>query len=84
MGLTFDPDWRVPPGGTIREVLEARGITVETLGAALCADPEPILSGEADITWEIAVTLERVLGVTAQFWFNLSREYRRPLTRRPI
>jgi len=76
---TFEPDYAVPPGKTLLEVMEflymtpkeihARtGITVNSLNQ--------IATGEQPITHEIANHLELATGVPAGLWNNLEKQYR--------
>jgi len=67
----YCPDEVSPPGETLLEVLEERGITQAEL-AERTGRPRKtineIIKGKAAITPETALQLERVLGVAASFW----------------
>jgi addiction module HigA family antidote len=80
----WQPDWAVPPGEILLEVLEDRGMTQSELarrtGRPLKTINE-IIKGKAAVTAETAIQLERVLGVTARFWNNLESNYREALAR---
>ncbi|MBF0523283.1 MAG: helix-turn-helix domain-containing protein [Candidatus Omnitrophica bacterium] len=80
----FKPDYAVPPGETLLEVLEHKGMTqadlVERSGRPVKTINE-IVQGKAAITPETALQLERVLGVPASFWNNLEKNYRQALAR---
>lgn len=76
--ITFRPNYAVPPGETLRETIEALGMTQAELAQRTgCAKEtiNEIIEGKAAITSERAIQLERVLGITASFWNNLERNY---------
>ena len=81
-GSSFQPNYAVPPGETLRETLEFLGMTQAQL-ADRTGRPKKtineIISGKAAITAETALQLERVLGVPASFWSNLERNYQETL-----
>lgn len=83
--LEFRPDYAVPPGETLLEVLESASMTQAEL-ASRTGRPRKtineIIKGKAAITAETALQLEKVLGVPASFWLGLEREYRESLARR--
>ncbi len=75
----YRPDYAVHPGEILEETLESRnmkridlakrcGLSVKTVSQ--------ILSGNAPVTTETAIQLERVLGVSANVWSNLDTNYR--------
>ncbi len=78
------PDYAIPPGETLRETMEARGITARDLAAA-CSMSEArivsIVAGEWPITEDTAIRLEKALGVPASLWHDLERNYRAALAR---
>lgn len=80
----FKPDYAVPPGETLREVLEYKGMNQsqlsERMGRPIKTINE-IINGKAAITTETALQLELVLGVSSRFWNNLERNYRETLAR---
>ena len=81
---SFEPNYAVPPGETLRETLEFLGMTQAQL-ADRTGRPKKtineIISGKAAITAETALQFERVLGVPASFWSNLERNYQETLAR---
>lgn len=83
--LRFTPDYAIPPGDTLRETLEALGMTQTDL-AARAGRPvktiNEIVQGQAAITPDTALQLERVLSVPASFWLNREQRYREALARR--
>jgi HTH-type transcriptional regulator/antitoxin HigA len=81
----FTPDFAVPPGETVLEVLESLGLTQTEL-AERTGRPKKtineIINGKASITPETALQFERVLGVPASFWTSLEHDYQAALARR--
>lgn len=75
----YTPDYVSPPGETLQEVLEERGMSQAEL-AERTGRPKKtineIINGKAAITPETALQLERVLGIPASFWNNRERRYR--------
>ena len=80
----FTPDYAIPPGETVLEVLESQGLSQAEL-AERTGRPKKtineIVNGKAAITPETALQLERVLGVPAAFWNSLEQNYRAGLAR---
>lgn len=69
----------IPPGATIKEQLEDRGITQKEFAVRMCMSEKHIsklINGEVQLTHEVANRLESVLGVPAKFWNNLESIYR--------
>lgn len=71
-----------PPGATIKEQVLDRGIS-QTEFAARMALTEKLVSklihSEVQLTTDVALRLEMVLGVPAHFWNNLESLYRKKL-----
>ena len=68
-----------PPGATIKEQLNDRGMSQKEFAARMDMSEKHIsklINGEVQLTIETAVRLETVLGVPAQFWNNLEAIYR--------
>lgn len=84
-GRAFTPDFAVPPGETLLEVLESRGLTQIEL-AERTGRPKKtineIIKGHAAITPETALQFERVLGIEAAFWTALEWDYQSAIARR--
>lgn len=75
----WTPDWAVPPGDILREVLEERGMSQVELSKRIDRPKKTIseiINGKAAITAETAIQLERALGVTARFWNRLESDFR--------
>lgn len=76
----FNPDWRVAPGETIKDILRERGMTSADLAAFLGPETaDGLLDGSARLTPEIAETLEDAVGGSAAFWIERERGYRQPI-----
>ncbi len=80
----FEPDYAIPPGETLKEVMESlnmsqkelairTGVTVQTLNR--------IFKGEQPISYETSNKLELATGVPARMWNNLEAQYREQLTK---
>lgn len=75
----YHPDIVSPPGSTLAELLEERGMTQADLATRMGRPKKTIseiVNGLAAITPESAIQLERVLGVPAEFWNNRETQYR--------
>ena len=84
MNTAYAPNYVSPPGETLADVLEDRGMSQAELarrtGLAKKTVNE-IIKGKAPITPETALKLERVLGVPASFWNAREQRYREFLAR---
>ena len=75
---SYDPDYAVPPGDTLKEVLESLNMSQKEL--AIRTDIHKIsinriCNGEQPITLDTANRLEMATGVLARFWNNLEIQY---------
>lgn len=78
----FEPDYAIPPGETLKETVEAIGMTQKELSerAGLTVQSiNRIYKGEQPILYETADKLELVTGIPARFWNNLEANYREQL-----
>lgn len=69
----------IPPGMTIKEVLEDRHMTQKELATRMDMSEKHIsklINGEVPLTQDVAMRLERVFGVEASFWNGLEANYR--------
>ena len=67
-----------PPGYTIREQLEQRGMTQKEFAVRMDMSEKHIshlINGEVRLTPNTALRLEAVLGLSASFWNNLEACY---------
>ena len=75
----YSPSEVSPPGETLRELLEERGIPQAELALRMGRPRKTIseiINGKAALTHETALQLELVLGVPADFWNSRERIYR--------
>ena len=73
------PDVPVAPGETIREILDERAISQVDFATRLGRSEKfvsQLINGKAPLTYESAIELERVLGVSATFWNRAEATYR--------
>ncbi|WP_062805997.1 HigA family addiction module antitoxin [Enterococcus pernyi] len=82
-GYDIDMSYAVVPGETLKEVAEELGLSHKDLAERLGITPKTIskiVNGTAPITPETALNLERVLGISSNFWNQLELNYREKLT----
>lgn len=80
----YSPDTVSPPGETLQELLDERGITQKDLAARMGRPVKTIneiVKGKAQITPETALQLERALGLPAVFWNEREAHFRGYLAR---
>lgn len=73
-----------PPGETLLDMLEERGMTQADLAQRLersTKNISEIVNGKAPITSELALALEQTLGAPARFWIAREAIYREWLAR---
>ncbi len=73
-----------PPGATIKEQLSDRGMSQKEFAARMDMSEKHIsrlINGDVQLTSEVAIRLEMVLGVPAKFWNNLEAIYREKLNK---
>jgi HTH-type transcriptional regulator/antitoxin HigA len=81
----FQPDYAVPPGETIAELLDEVDMTQTELARRLAVSVKhanQIINGAASISAELALGLEKVFGISADFWLNRESHFRADLARR--
>ncbi len=79
-----DPLLAIPPGETLQEMLEERGMSQTELALRMGRPVKTIneiIRGKTAITAETALQLERVFTVPVQLWLNLEQSYREALAR---
>jgi addiction module HigA family antidote len=79
---TFDPDYAVPPGVTLQEVMESLGMSQRELAVRTGLTVQSlhrIARGEQPISPDTAARLELVTGTPARFWNTLEANYRERL-----
>jgi HTH-type transcriptional regulator / antitoxin HigA len=80
----FDPDYAVHPGRILDGILEARGMSKKDFAERSGLSTKQIsliLHGKAPITPQTSIQFERVLGMSADTWDNLERNYQKRLAR---
>lgn len=68
-----------PPGATIKEQLDDRGISQKEFASRMGMSEKHIshlINGSVQLTPDVAYRLELVLGMPASFWSNLEAIYR--------
>lgn len=82
--LSYRPDRVSPPGDTLADLLEERGMSqaelAERTGRPIKTINE-IIKGKSAITPETALQLERVLGTHAEFWNQREANFRAYIAR---
>jgi HTH-type transcriptional regulator/antitoxin HigA len=80
----FQPDFVSPPGETVADLLEQAAMTqtelAQRLGVSL-KHTNQVVKGGASISAELALGLEKVFGVSADFWLNRESLYRADIAR---
>ena len=85
--LEYIPTSVSPPGETLNDLLEERGISQKLLSLRLGRSEKnlsQIVNGKAPITSELALDLERVLGTPARFWLAREARYQEWLSRSSV
>jgi HTH-type transcriptional regulator / antitoxin HigA len=75
----FNPDYRVPPGETLKEYMETVGDTQTDMARKLYtsrAFVRRLLAGEERITEELAAQLDHHTAIPARLWLRLEELYR--------
>lgn len=73
-----------PPGATIKEQLDDRGITEKEFASRMGLSEKHVsklMNGDVHLTSEMAERLEVVLGLPARFWNNLEAIYQEKLVK---
>ena len=78
----FSPDYAIPPGETLKETIEFKGMTQKELSKRTGLTVQSInriYNGDQPINYETANKLDLVTGIPARFWNNLESKYREKL-----
>ena len=73
-----------PPVATIKEQLLDRGLSQKEFAVRMGMSEEHIsrlINGEVQLTPDVAIRLEMVLGIPAKFWNRLEATYREKLVK---
>lgn len=80
----YYPDMAIPPGETLKEILETINMSQKDLAIRMDRPVKTIneiIKGKAAITPETALQLARVLKIEDSFWNNLEMNYKQDLCR---
>ncbi|MGO8870637.1 MAG: ImmA/IrrE family metallo-endopeptidase [Acidimicrobiales bacterium] len=80
----FQPDYVSPPGDTLRDLLTELNLSqaeLATRAGLSTKHVNQIMQGQAPITLETAIILERITGMPAAFWNRREADYREGLLR---
>lgn len=75
-----------PPGDILAEAIEERGVTGTELARRLGCTEEHVsqlVNGKVPLTTDMALQLEQVLAIPAQFWNALEFNYRSEQKQQP-
>jgi len=81
----FNPDWVIPPGATIADLLEERGWSQTEFASRIGYTKKHVnllIQGKVSLTEDAAIKLERVLGSTVNFWLSREALYREVIARK--
>ncbi|NBC15766.1 MAG: helix-turn-helix domain-containing protein [Bacteroidetes bacterium] len=88
MGKTIQNEYApatvTPPGGTLRDLLDEQGMSQAELAERMGRSTKFIsnlVNGKAPLSQDVALELERVLGVPARFWNRREQQYRESMAR---
>jgi HTH-type transcriptional regulator/antitoxin HigA len=84
MAEKYIPNLAIPPGETIQEILDERGMTQRELADRLQVTTKHVnklIKGTASLTYDMAIKMESVLDIPASFWNNLEMKYQDTLAR---
>lgn len=79
----FNPDWVSPPGESIKDLADEKGVSTKVLATKLGLSDEQLaqlLTGNMALTPEIAVSLELSIGGSSAFWNSREKKYRDKLS----
>ncbi len=80
----FDPDWVSPPGASIKDLLDERGLSLGWLASMMGMQwgyVERLVAGEDNLTGRAAEKLGEVIGPNKEFWINREFQYREGLAK---
>lgn len=84
---SYNPDYLVPPGATLREAMDLLNMGIKDLSLRTGLTEQSIIriiNGKQPITYATAQKLEPVTGISAEFWNNLETHYRERLQKKTI
>ena len=75
----FKPTWTSPPGETIIDILETKGLSVEDLAKLMGRHTDflhQVIQGRVALTIELAGELHKTIGGSVNFWMSRDSNYR--------
>ncbi|MFX1682198.1 ImmA/IrrE family metallo-endopeptidase [Mitsuaria sp. CC2] len=82
LSAEFSPAWASPPGETVREMAQKKGLTQANVASAIGVsehDLSRMLDGELPITEARAERLSAYIGASPKFWLTREAQYRSAL-----
>lgn len=76
--MTYAPDYAVPPGWVLEEMLESHEMSHAEFARRCGRSPKlvsEIIAGKAPIEPETAIQFQRVLGMDARVWLNIEANF---------
>jgi addiction module HigA family antidote len=80
----FEPDYAIPPGETLKEVMESLDMTQKELAIRTGLTVQSlnrIFKGAQPVTYDTANKLELATGIRARLWNNLEAQYQEQLAK---
>ncbi len=80
----FEPNWVIPPGASIQDAIDERFWTQQQLADRLgisLKHTNRLIRGKVELNAEIALKLENVLEISADFWLAREADFREGLAR---
>src|SRR5450631_4544904 len=80
----YRPSTVTPPGATLADLIEERGIKQAELATRMGVTPKfinELVAGKAAITPATALAMERALDVPADFWLSREARYQESIAR---
>ncbi|CAN7630660.1 HigA family addiction module antitoxin [Phyllobacterium sp. LjRoot231] len=76
----WTPHWAIHPGEHLRECIESHGLSTEDFARRVempVAIVDAIIAGQHPITLDIAMRIDRTLGIMPELWFVLQARWLR-------
>ena len=84
MAHPFNPNWRVHPSETLREIMRDKGVNQSVAATMLGVSTSflnDFLHGKRGVGQQFAVKLAEAFGPSAGFWMRLQANYDVPITK---
>ena len=79
MATEYKPDYCAPPGTTIKETVEFKGMTRHQFGKSIGlngVEVDDLYRGSLPISTDLAAKIEQAIGVQAHILLNMERAWR--------